>query len=236
MRKNESSPAPQKRNAPLWVKFFVPLHILAITAWALPFAPDQFMPFKHAVKKGDGFVVVHDDPRVPLHIRTDNVSNFFRSSSQYFANEPLVLNELYGKDSILKFYLLTTGFWQYWDMFSPNPANTDAYCDAIVTYKDGSTKPFLYPRIHDLSIPMKYLKERYRKYFERAGSSRFSYTWPYFAQRIARLSNDSPNNPPTEIRLHIHKHIIAPPGQPENVGYSDEEYYRYQVTPKDLSE
>ena len=34
-------------------------------------------------------------------------------------------------------YLSTTGLWQYWDMFAPDPSNLDVWFDALVTYRDG---------------------------------------------------------------------------------------------------
>src|SRR5438552_4145857 len=64
----------------------------------------------------------------------------------------------------IRSYLFSTGFWQYWDMFSPDPAGVDNWFSAEIVYADGSVKTYEYPRMYDLSIPMKYEKERYRKF------------------------------------------------------------------------
>src|SRR5436305_14379326 len=92
----------EKRNAPIWVKVFVFIHIVAITSWALPITPSQY--------KGN-------PPKVPIGIKLNNPAVFASSSAEYLRTELLIGNDLYVKDSPLKFYLLTTGFWQYWDMF-----------------------------------------------------------------------------------------------------------------------
>jgi hypothetical protein len=42
-------------------------------------------------------------------------------------------------------YLYPTGFWQYWDMFAPDPAQTDIWCDAEVTFLDGTKTMFFNP-------------------------------------------------------------------------------------------
>lgn len=229
----EGTAVKPKRNAPLWVKLFVPFHILAITIWALPYAPAQFLPNRHydAVKQE----YINDPPRVPLRIGGSNPGEFLRNTSQFLANEPLVLNQMYGKDSFAKFYLMSSGFWQFWDMFSPNPANTDVYADADITYADGTHSRYAYPRMYELGITEKYLKERYRKFFERAGYAQYSYAWPIFAARIARLTYKDKKNPPTQVNLHVHKLTVAGPGEPQPTDYSDEEYFRYVVKPADLA-
>ncbi len=126
-------------------------------------------------------------------------------------------------------YVLSTGTWQYWDMFAPDPSNTDWYCAADVTYKDGTTKAVPYPRMNDLPIPMKYVKERYRKFFERAHNRDLSAMWPPFAQTMAHLGYTDPNNPPMVVRLKALSLRIADPGQRQSTKYDVEEYFDYAV-------
>jgi hypothetical protein len=206
-------------NAPLWVKIFVPLHIIAITSWCMPETPREY--------KGSS-------PKVKLQIKTGSPGEFVSSLAEYLRTKLLIGNEVLLKDSPEKFYLLTTGFWQYWDMFAPNPSNVDVYADAMVYYKDGTTRPYQYPRIFTLSFGQKFLKERWRKFFERAGDSRYRYLWPAFGQRVALMCFDSPNNPPVRVELHRHEMVINPPGQPQNTAYSDELYYSWVVNQTQL--
>lgn len=141
----------------------------------------------------------------------------------------LYYNTRYIKDSWLRYYLLTTGVWQSWDMFSPNPSNIDTWGDAEVVYRDGTVERYAYPRMYDLSIPEKYFKERYRKFFERAGEDAHRYMWPTFAQRIAYEMNTRPGNPPTRVRLYRYRQVLDGPGKPLPADYSRQMYYEHFV-------
>jgi hypothetical protein len=194
------------------VKIFVPLHIVAITAWSLPNAPDAY----------------RTNPRL-LKIKTGSVKETVQSSAEMLRNGFLLGNERYVKDSPLKFYLLVTGFWQYWDMFSPNPASVDVYATIFVNYADGTKKQYPYPRVYDLPIQQKFMKERWRKFFERAGTSDYRYLWQPFGQKVARDMYTDPKNPPVSVELHRHELVVAPPGAPVNTKYSDELFYTVYV-------
>lgn len=129
----------------------------------------------------------------------------------------------------IRAYLFATGFWQYWDMFSPNPAGIDVYCDAEIVHKDGTTSIYAYPRIHDLPIPEKYLKERWRKFYERVNNPNYCFFWPVFAQRLALFADQDPANPPVLVRLRRHTHPIPGPGQPDDGNYKEEMFFQYAV-------
>ncbi len=131
-------------------------------------------------------------------------------------------------------YLLVTGFWQYWDMFAPDPLRVDKWGDAQVVFRDGSTKRYAYPRMFELPIPQKFLKERYRKFYERAGSDDFVYLWPSFGLRVALL-NDNPKNPPMMVKLYRHTRPIAPPGGRQREEYTSENFFTYVVEQKELA-
>ncbi len=132
-------------------------------------------------------------------------------------------------------YLILTGFWQYWDMFAPDPVQQDVWCDAEVLYKDGSKRRYGYPRIYDLPILAKYPKERYRKFFERAPDPTSAFLWAQFGQRIAYLNADNPANPPVKVFLHKHVLLISPPGLPQATQYTDQQYYVHVVDQRRLA-
>lgn len=134
----------------------------------------------------------------------------------------------------LRVYAKTLGFWQYWDMFAPDPARVDRWGDAEIIYKDGKTKRYAYPRMADLSIWERYLRERYRKFFERAGSDQYVYFWPTFALRIALL-NDDPTNPPVTVNLYRHWKSTAPIGKPQPEAYNSALYFTYSVDQSELA-
>ena len=127
-----------------------------------------------------------------------------------------------GSDSLLMFnykeikqwapvygYLYTTGFWQYWDMFAPDPAQTDVWCDAEIVFLDGTKTTFAYPRIKSLTIPEKFMRERHRKFYERVNSEQTPFFWSPFAQAIALQVATDPNDPPVQITLIRHFQVVA---------------------------
>lgn len=202
-----------RRRVSPWIKAFVAFHIVAITIWAVPDPPEQFL----------------NNPS-SWHVDTSSLAAGSRSLNYGLR----LFSSMYLKSSIVRLYLLPTGFWQYWDMFAPNPADTDVWCDAVVKYTDGTQKIYQYPRMYDLSIPQKYEEERYRKYYERAHLDKYEYLWPQFGLVIAHRM-DNPANPPVEVDLRRHWLVVAPPGQPQPTQYSSYTYFKYIVDPSKLA-
>ncbi len=141
----------------------------------------------------------------------------------------LTFNQTWLKDSPIQWYMLSTGFWQYWDMFAPNPADTDRWCDAEITYRDGAKTRYTYPRMIELSYTERYFKERYRKFYERAGAEENAFLWPAFAQRIALVNFKNPENPPVQVLLRRHWRHVMPPGRPQPEAYDWYDYFQYVV-------
>jgi hypothetical protein len=112
-------------------------------------------------------------------------------------------------------YLFLTGLWQNWNMFAPHPANVSVWMDAEVDFPDGSTKPFQYPRVEEMSIPVKFVNERYRKYLESAHKEAHSFLWPPLAQWIALEAHREEGQPPSRVRLYRNFREIYPPGLPQ---------------------
>ena len=134
----------------------------------------------------------------------------------------------------LSAYTQASGSWQYWDMFAPDPSQIDQYADAEVKLSDGTTVVVGYPRMYALNLMDKYLKERYRKFFERAGSQDHSYLWPRFALLLAERAATDPNNPPVAVTLRRHALRIFPPGKPQPTEYTNERYFYYVLSPGEL--
>ncbi|HLK15288.1 MAG TPA: hypothetical protein VKT78_10820 [Fimbriimonadaceae bacterium] len=202
------SDAPKQIRVSPWVKAFVAFHLVAITIWAVPNPPEAY-------KNG----------RQQWKLQTGSFQEFTKSLNDGVR----VLNQTRLRTSLIKYYDMPTGLWQYWDMFAPNPANIDWYGDAEVIYKDGSRKIYQYPRMFDLGIGQKYFMERFRKFYERAHDDANAYVWPAFAQRVALLSTTDPNNPVVEVHLRRHWLEIMPPDKPQPTDYKSYEYFRYPV-------
>ena len=150
-----------------------------------------------------------------------------------------------GSDAFLKFnqtvlkesapiyaYDYVFGTWQYWDMFAPDPAQTDFWCDAEVQYLDGTKATFTYPHIHELSLPQKFVYERHRKYFERVNQAKFQFLLPSFGQYIAYQMAHDPLNPPVKVSISRHfqewsgHHLIKEDKEPP---YGAFKFYDYIV-------
>ncbi len=194
-----------------WLKGFVIFHIVAITIWSIPEPPAALRQGTTAPRGSDFVILANwhylktEDPAYPTTI------------------QPIIAD-----------YLLATGFWQYWDMFSPNPASIDFYSDAIVRYKDGTEKVWNYPRMEKLSNGEKFLKERYRKYYERVRQDDYSYLWGVYAQVAAAEMDTMPGNPPVNVRLRRNWIEIQPPDQPQWKKYSSFFYFDYVVNQVEL--
>lgn len=196
------------RRVSILVKLFVAFHLTAIFIWATP-------------EPAPGY----RDGLLKWRLETSGIHPFMQSLNQGFRT--FTYWQL--KPSIIKAYVLPTGFWQYWDMFAPNPANIDFYGDAVVKYADGTQRVYTYPRMYKMGIFQKYMMERFRKYYERANSDDYKYLWASFAQRIAYLATTDPNNLPVEVDLRRHWLEIMPPGQPQPKEYSSYQYLEWSV-------
>ena len=86
-----------------------------------------------------------------------------------------------------------------------------------------------------LGIYEKQVKERYRKFFERAGDDKFNYLWSPFACHIAYMF-DNPSNPPVRVKLFRHWRPVAAPGQVQNPTYDTYMYYEYVVDQHELAQ
>lgn len=169
--------AKRERNAPLWIKFLVWFHVIAITIRCLPPVPAE------AANPKDGRGLIGPE------------------------------NILYYNDRLKPFvepYLWSTGLWQSWDMFAPRPSDWEGYVTATITYKDGTVKEYMYPRMYELGLGIKYFKERYRKFLERAHADAYAWIRPRFALRIALKNYTDPGNPPTKVELHRRWFTVPP--------------------------
>ena len=138
--------------------------------------------------------------------------------------------------SFLRPYLIWSGLFQSWDMFSPDPKSKNIYLEAVVIYKDGSTELWPFPRMEMLSLTQRYFKERYRKYEENLANDTYAALRPDAARHIARLANTHAS-PPHKVMLVVRWTDIIPPRTTESNDrgpWGVEIFYTYDVQPGDL--
>jgi hypothetical protein len=136
-------------------------------------------------------------------------------------------------------YIFFLGLDQNFAMFAPNPPSRNASLLAIITYENGETKLWFYPRMERLGILERMGKERYRKFF----NDNFAFNNVPEQQRdlarfIARNNNNYPNNKPMMVTLMRYHCDIPPPsiglGKPLPRLSEAKVLISYPVTSEDL--
>lgn len=192
------------------VKAFVFAHMFLVFTWAMPhFSPEKSAEFRQQP--------VGEQISRPVDMWVVYNRDWFKNT-----NSPT------------SFYLTSTGLWQSWDMFAPNPADTDVYVDAVVTFQDGSEETYSFERIYDMPIPQKYVQERYRKFREYLSDDYYSYKWPRTAMRMALLAKRDKGKVPSLVVLRRHWMQIQPPGKEQWKEYNSFEFFRRFITAEEL--
>jgi hypothetical protein len=203
-----SEPAAKKKSVHWGVKAWVFFHLFMVVSWTMPEPPKRL---KEDPSPESPVAAVRDAP------------NYVLLANDSFKRTPF------------NYYMFSTGFWQYWNMFSPNPANVDVWIDAEVVFADGKEMVFEYPSMQKLSVFERYFKERYRKFVENSHGDRHAYKWPVVAQAIAFQSYQGDGNFPVRVTLRRHfkeikplKSFSPPPGY-EDPPYLTYPYFTYMV-------
>lgn len=139
-----------------------------------------------------------------------------------------------GKE-LVRPYMLWTGLFQSWDMFSPSPVRVNNYLEAIVLYKDGNTRIWPFPRMERLSLLDRYRKERYRKFSEVLNDDKYAPLWPDATRFIARQQNTG-SIPVKMVLLVRYWSDILPPKEAalRAAFWNSDVFYGYRVQPEDL--
>ena len=124
-------------------------------------------------------------------------------------------------------YVMKSGLWHSWDMFSPDPLSMNFDLHAQVFFQDGSLKIWQFPRMEKLGLTERYQKERFRKWRERVRQDVFSTVWDDTARYIARLHNNPTNRPVRVVLVREWESIAPPQFKPASVELKD-----YQKMPK----
>ena len=133
-------------------------------------------------------------------------------------------------------YLVWSGLFQSWDMFSPSPRNVNSHVEAIVLYKDGNTRNWSFPRMERLSLTGRYIKERYRKFAEVLQEDRYSALWPDAAKFIARLNNNRSVPVRMVFLVRYWSNIVPQPfGAYDPAPPDAHVFYALEIQPKDLN-
>lgn len=90
-------------------------------------------------------------------------------------------------------YLSFFSLYQSWNMFSPDPARSQAYVSVEVEFDDGSKDSYIFPRASEMGLIQKYVNgERYRVITENIRNDNNGFMWQdtaRFALRKLREKN-----------------------------------------------
>ncbi len=196
---------------PLLLKLYLVFHCGMIFSWSIP------------------------EPSPPTG-KAVTWDNWMRLANDRFKRFAIPIPGSTRKLNLHRDYLLRTGLWQFWGMFAPNPGRIDMYLDQVVTFQDGSVRIHHYPRMAELSLFKRYVKERFRKFVERVSPDTESWKWPVFAQRIAYEEYTDRANPPVHIALRRHWREVQPLHEVPWLEDKSFTYFEYTVDrPKLLS-
>lgn len=132
------------------------------------------------------------------------------------------------------------GLEQDFGVFAPKPRDANPHLTAVITYKDGTTKLWTYPRMERIDLFTRIGKERYRKFFDdNLAWPRFEKMWPDLARWVARQNYDDPTNPPTMVSLIRFSSTVLLPeiglGKPNLPHFEDKVLATYPVKAADLN-
>lgn len=128
--------------------------------------------------------------------------------------------------------------YQDWVMFSPDPANLDAYLTAEVVFDDGSKDQYTFPRTTDMVWIDKYLYgERYRKIVEESiRRDDHSFLWPDAAKFVLRKVKER-NFHKIPLKVYLTRHWSITPNPKEKFIphlakqkiYQSHQFYTHEV-------
>jgi hypothetical protein len=138
--------------------------------------------------------------------------------------------------NLLQPYMVWSGLFQHWKMFSQLRRIND-YLTANVTYQDGSSKVWEFPRLEKMGYFDKLIHERWRTFAnEYLRDDAQAGLWPDAARHIARLNNRS-GNPPVHVALVRNWSDIPPPDPDKSYVPGPPQqfvFFQYNVRPGDL--
>ncbi len=125
---------------------------------------------------------------------------------------PFKPDQDYPGKRLFTLYLRSTGLWQDWSMFSPEPFRLNLHVEARVRHQNGLETTYTLPRLHRLPRLERALMERYRKWevdWFRIDENR--HIWADGTRFILKQLPVDPGNPVESVSLIRRWHEIEDP-------------------------
>lgn len=116
--------------------------------------------------------------------------------------------------SLVSYYMLPLGFWQYWTMFSPDPVRNTFTLEGEVVDAKGIRAVYGFPKLADYSVLQGIPRFRHSKYAANLGVEAFELPREFAARHIVRQLHLPADAYPVEVQLVYQVRPTPPPGTP----------------------
>lgn len=116
--------------------------------------------------------------------------------------------------SLVSYYILPLGFWQYWTMFAPDPVRNTFMLEAEVVDAKGLRAVFPFPKLADYTAVQGIPRFRHSKYAANLGVDDLELPRKFAARHVIRQLNLPADAYPVEVQLVYQVRTTPPPGNP----------------------
>ncbi|SIO62011.1 hypothetical protein SAMN05444166_6921 [Singulisphaera sp. GP187] len=117
-------------------------------------------------------------------------------------------------NTLVSYYILPLGFWQYWTMFSPDPAQNTLTLEAEVVDAKGLRTVFPFPKLADYTAFQAIPRFRHPKYAANLSVGSFEKQREFAARHVVRQLHPPTDAYPLEVELVYQVRPTPPPGNP----------------------
>lgn len=142
-------------------------------------------------------------PSKPLKIVIVLAACTYVIGTSIYLSPPNPVRDAIGTQLVMVWHLLGLG--QGWSVFAPNLRRYNPHTTATITFADGSTTLYEFPRMEKMSLVARFCKEKWRKFD--VDNMPWSTAYMYHedtARYVARQVNNDPANPPLQVALTVH--------------------------------
>ena len=116
--------------------------------------------------------------------------------------------------SLVSYYLLPLGLWQYWTMFSPDPVRDTWTLEGEVVDAKGLRAVFTFPRLADYTVIQGIPRFRHSKYAANLSADDYVFPREFAARHVVRQLHLPADAYPVEVQLVYQVRPTPPPGHP----------------------
>lgn len=146
-------------------------------------------------------------PRAAMKALIVSFAVFYVVGTLLYLAPPFSVRDLIASPLIATWHFF--GWSQGWSVFAPRLRRYNPHATATVTFTDGSTELYEFPRMEKLNLWDRFRREKWRKFaVDNMPWSIASYYHEDVARYVARDAFRDPSNPPMQVALTIHWAVV----------------------------